>query len=74
MNVMVKNNVKKGESKVVLIDFEFVMRNYRAFDIHNMLCFMDEEDDKDPLNLVGLNKLFDEFVYQYTKLGLEDPL
>ncbi|KXN66709.1 choline/ethanolamine kinase [Conidiobolus coronatus NRRL 28638] len=143
MNVMVKNDVKKGESKVVLIDFEFVMRNYRAFDIgghfmqkmfkwfdeeckiancrkytdgekkhfcgeyarqwnkmtgdtdtedqvlleseygymlaitfdiHNMLCFMDEEDDKDPLNLVGLNKLFDEFVYQYTKLGLEDPL
>ncbi|KAJ5142215.1 choline/ethanolamine kinase [Penicillium atrosanguineum] len=33
MNVMVKNNPKQGESKIVLIDFEFVFRNYRAFDI-----------------------------------------
>ncbi|KAJ5815507.1 hypothetical protein N7474_007284 [Penicillium riverlandense] len=141
-NVMVKNNPKDGESSVALIDFEFVMQNYRAFDIgghfmqkmfkwfddeskiarcrryteeekrhfcevytrqwntltgdsdtgdqvfleseygymlaisfdlHNMLCFMSEEDDKDPLNLLGLNKLFDEFVDQYAKLGLEDP-
>ena len=142
MNVMVKNDPKEGESKVSLIDFEFVMQNYRAFDIgghfmqkmfkwfdeesriaacrkyteeekrhfcdeyarqwnkvtgdsdtgdqvfleseygyllaitfdvHNMLCFMDEQDDKDPLNLLGLNKLFDEFVDQYAKLNLEDP-
>ena len=141
MNVMVKNNPKEGESKVTLIDFEFVMQNYRAFDIgghfmqkmfkwfdeesriakcrkyteeekrhfcdeyarqwnkitgdsdtgdqvfleseygymlaitfdiHNMLCFMDEQGDKDPLNLLGLNKLFDEFVDQYSKLKLED--
>lgn len=141
MNVMVKNDPKDGESKVFLIDFEFVMQNYRAFDIgghfmqkmfkwfdeenkiadcrkyteeekkhfcdeyarqwnkvtgdsdtadqvfleseygymlaitfdiHNMLCFMDEVADKDPLNLLGLNKLFDEFAGQYTKLGLED--
>ncbi|KAE9364867.1 choline/ethanolamine kinase, partial [Stipitochalara longipes BDJ] len=141
MNVLVKNDPKEGESKIVLIDFEFVMRNYRAFDIgghfmqkmfkwfdeenkiadcrkyteeekrhfceeyarqwnkltgdsdtgnqvfveaeygymlaitfdlHNMLCFMSEEDDKDPLNLLGLNKLFDEFADQYTRLGLED--
>ncbi|KAK9321155.1 kinase-like domain-containing protein [Lipomyces orientalis] len=142
MNVLVKNDSKEGESKVVLIDFEFVMQNYRAFDIgghfmqkmfkwfdeeskianckkyteeekrhfceeyarqwnkltgdadtgdqvfleseygymlaitfdiHNMLWFMSEEDDKDPLNLLGLNKLFDEFVDQYAKLELEDP-
>ncbi|KAB8067479.1 kinase-like domain-containing protein [Aspergillus leporis] len=142
MNVLVKNDPKEGESKIVLIDFEFVMQNYRAFDIgghfmqkmfkwfdeenkiancrkytkeekrhfceeyarqwnkltgdsdtgdqvfleseygymlaitfdiHNMLCFMSEEDDKDPLNLLGLNKLFDEFVDQYAKLELEDP-
>ena len=142
MNTMVKNTPKDGESKVVLIDFEFVMQNYRAFDIgghfmqkmfkwfdedskiascrkyteeekshfcnvyarqwneltgdsdtgeqvflesesgyllaitfdiHNMLCFMNREDDKDPLNLLGLNKLFDEFVDQYAKLGLEYP-
>ncbi|KAG0009975.1 hypothetical protein BGZ82_003749 [Podila clonocystis] len=142
MNIMVKNNPKEGESRVVLIDFEFVMQNYRAFDIgghfmqkmfkwfdeeskiancrkyteeekkhfceeyakqwnkqtgdsdagdqvfleseygymlaitfdiHNMLCFMSDEDDKDPLNLLGLNKLFDEFVDQYAKLGLENP-
>lgn len=33
MNVMLKNNPKKGENKIVLIDFEFVFRNYRAFDI-----------------------------------------
>ncbi|CAM0140879.1 unnamed protein product [Umbelopsis sp. WA50703] len=44
-----------------------------TFDIHNMLCFMDEEGDKDPLNLLGLNKLFDEFVDQYAKLNLVDP-
>ncbi|KAK9367898.1 kinase-like domain-containing protein [Lipomyces kononenkoae] len=141
MNVLVKNDPMEGKSKVVLIDFEFVMQNYRAFDIgghfmqkmfkwfdkeskiancrkytekekrhfceeyarqwnkrtgdsdtgdqvfqeseygymlaitfdvHNMLCFMSEGDDKDPLNLLGLNKLFDEFVDQYAKLGLED--
>jgi hypothetical protein len=28
-----------------------------TFDIHNMLCFMGEQGDKDPLNLLGLNKL-----------------
>lgn len=33
MNAMVRNNPRKGESKLVLIDFEFVFRNYRAFDI-----------------------------------------
>ncbi|KAJ5374048.1 choline/ethanolamine kinase [Penicillium concentricum] len=140
MNVMVKNNSRQGESKVVLIDFEFVFQNYRAFDIgghflqkmfkwfdeedkiadcrpyteeekrhfceeyakkwnektgdsdtgeqvymesemgfmlaitfeiHNMLCFMDQDDDKDPLNILGLNKLFEEFVNQYRKLELE---
>ncbi|KAJ5810120.1 uncharacterized protein N7503_002338 [Penicillium pulvis] len=142
MNTMVKNDPKEGESTVALIDFEFVMRNYRAFDIgghfmqkmfkwfdeeskiarckkyteeekkhfceeyarqwnaltgdwdtgdqvfleseygymlaitfdiHNMLWFMDEEDDKDHLSLLGLNKLFEEFEEQYVKLGLEDP-
>ena len=142
MNVMVKNKPMEGESNVALIDFEFVMQNYRAFDIgghfmqkmfkwfdeesriascrkyteeekrhfceeyarqwnrltgdsdtgdqvfqeseygyllaitfdiHNMLCFMSQEDDKDPLNLLGLNKLFDEFVVQYANLQLEDP-
>ncbi len=141
MNVLMKNRPLQGQSKVVLIDFEFVMQNYRAFDIgghfmqkmfkwfdkeskiancrkyteeekrhfseqyarqwnkmtgdsdtgdqvfleseygymlaitfdiHNMLCFMNEEEDKDPLNLLGLNKLFDEFVDQYAKLELED--
>ena len=142
MNIMVKNYPKEGESRVVLIDFEFVMQNYRAFDIgghfmqkmfkwfdeeskiancrkyteeekrhfceeyarqwnkvtgdsdsgeqvfleseygyllaitfdiHNMLWYMCGNDDKDPLNLFGLNKLFDEFVDQYTRLELEDP-
>ena len=140
MNVMVKNDPKEEESTVTLIDFEFVMQNYRSFDIgghfmqkmfkwfdaesriadcrkytdeekrhfcdeyarqwnratgdsdtgdqvfleseygyllaitfdiHNMLCFMDEQGDKDPLNLLGLNKLFVEFVDQYAKLNLE---
>ncbi|KAJ5503464.1 choline/ethanolamine kinase [Penicillium fimorum] len=139
MNMMVKNNPKQGEGKIVLIDFEFVFQNYRAFDIgghflqkmfrwfdeenkiancrpytveekrhfceeyakkwndqtgdsdtgeqvymeselgvmlaitfeiHNMLCFMDQDDDKDPLNILGLNKLFEEFINQYKKLGL----
>lgn len=140
MNTMVKNHPKEGESKVVLIDFEFVMRNYRAFDIgghfmqkmfkwfdeenkiancrkytedekrhfcseyakqwnevtgdsdsedrvfleseygyllaiafdiHNMLWFMNGTDNRDPLDLHGLNKLFEEFVGQYAKLGLD---
>lgn len=33
MNAMVRVNPRQGESKIVLIDFEFVFRNYRAFDI-----------------------------------------
>lgn len=142
MNILVKNNKQPGESSVVLIDFEFVMQNYRAFDIgghfmqklfkwfdetsrmadcrpfseeekrhfcaeyaarwnevtgdadsakqvfveaelgyllaltfdvHNMLCFMDVAGDKDPLNLLGLNKLFEEFEAQYAALGLANP-
>ncbi|TQV97491.1 choline/ethanolamine kinase [Cordyceps javanica] len=42
-----------------------------AFDIHNMLCWMEQEGDRDPLNLAGLNKLFAEFKGRYEKLGLE---
>lgn len=38
----------------------------------SLLCFVSGEDDKDPLNLLGLNKLFDKFVDQYAKLELED--
>ncbi|KAK4862584.1 hypothetical protein LT330_002717 [Penicillium expansum] len=140
MNTMVKNSPKEGESKIILIDFEFVFQNYRGFDIgghflqkmfqwfdeenkiancrpyteeekrhfceeyakqwneqtgdsdtgeqvfkeselgfmlaitfeiHNMLCFMDQDDDKDTLSMLGLNKLFEEFVNQSNKLGLE---
>ena len=142
MNTMVKNHPQPGESRVTLIDFEMVMRNYRGFDIgghfmqklfkwfdeeskvvdcrkytddekrhfcqnyakewnrvtgdsdtgeqvfleseygymlaitfdiHNMLWFMSKTDDKDPLSLDGLNKLFDEFTGQYHKLGLQEP-
>jgi choline kinase len=141
MNVMVRNEPKNRESRVVLIDFEFVMQNYRAFDIgghfmqkmfqwfdedsrmsacrkyteeekrhfcdeyakqwnkqtgdsdtgaqvfleaeygyllaitfdiHNMLCFMAKQNDRNPLDLFALNKLFDEFVEQYAKLGIEE--
>ena len=36
-----------------------------------MLCFMNEEDDKDSLNLLGLNKLFNGSADQYTNLRLE---
>jgi choline kinase len=48
MSVMVKNDPKEGESKVPLIDFEFVMQNYRAFDIgghfmQKMFKWFDEE-------------------------------
>ncbi|KAJ5939081.1 choline/ethanolamine kinase [Penicillium verhagenii] len=140
MNVLVKESPKEGESKIALIDFEFVFQNYRAFDIgghflhkmfkwfdkenkiancrpyseeekrhfcheyaqrwneitgdsdtgeqvfqeaelgyllsitfevHNMLCFMYEEEENDPLELLGFKKLFEEFVNQYKKLGLE---
>ncbi|KAK6075856.1 hypothetical protein SCUP515_05677 [Seiridium cupressi] len=143
MNTMVKNHPQPYESKVALIDFELVMRNYRGFDIgghfmqkmfkwfdekskiadcrkysdvekrhfcdeyakewnrvtgdadtgeqvlreaeygymlaitfdiHNMLWYMAKEDDKDPLNLEALNKLYDEFSGQYRKLGLESQV
>lgn len=141
MNVLVKNQPTEEQSKTVLIDFECVMQNYRAFDIgghfmqkmfkwfdeeskiadcrkyteeekrhfceayaerwneltgdadtgeqvyleaeygymlaitfdvHNMLCFMNDEEDKDPLNLLGLGRLFEEFKGQYDRLELED--
>lgn len=42
-----------------------------TFEIHNMLCFMYQEDDKSPLELLGLKKLFGEFVDRYNMLGLE---
>ena len=41
-----------------------------AFDVHNMLAWMYDMDDKDPLNALGLNKLMEEFVAQYAALGL----
>lgn len=41
-----------------------------AFDFHNMLCWMEQEGDRDPLNLAGLNKLFAEFKGRYEALGL----
>ncbi|OAQ99626.1 hypothetical protein LLEC1_06603 [Akanthomyces lecanii] len=141
MNILVKNRPAADETKITLIDFEFVFENYRAFDIgghfmqkmfkwydetskvancrpyleaeerhfceayaaqwnartgggtdtgeqvyreaqlgymlatafdiHNMLCWMEQESDKDPLSLAGLNKLFAEFKGRYEKLGLE---
>jgi len=33
MNVLVKNHPEAGESNIVLVGFELVMRNHRAFDI-----------------------------------------
>lgn len=139
MNIMVKNNPDPEESKVALIDFEFAMHNYRAFDIgghfmqklfkwfdeesriascrkytfdekrhfcnvyaakwndqtgnsdtgeqvlneaeygyllaisfdiHNMVSFMSISDEANRLDLLGLNKLFEEFTTQCTKLGV----
>ncbi|KAK4908063.1 hypothetical protein LTR66_017593, partial [Elasticomyces elasticus] len=55
----------------VFLESEYGYMLAITFDIHNMLCFMEAEDDKDPLNLLGLRKLFDEFTGQYIKLGLE---
>ncbi|KAF5133189.1 Choline kinase alpha [Metarhizium anisopliae] len=55
----------------VLLESEYGYLLAITFDIHNMLCFMNDENDKDPLNLLGLNKLFDEFVEQCHKLGLD---
>jgi len=43
-----------------------------AFDVHNMLCYMSEEDDRDPSNLLGLFKLFKEFADQYARLGMDE--
>lgn len=143
MNQMVRNDPKQGESKIVLIDFEFVFRNYRAFDIgghfmqkvfrwvdegdktasrrpytevekrhfceeyalqwnqatgdsdtgeqvfaeselgyllaitwdiHNMLRYVEAEADKnllDSLDLLAFVKLYEDFVCQYNRLGLD---
>lgn len=56
--------------KQVFMESELGFMLAITFEIHNMLCFMDQDDDKDPLNILGLNKLFEEFVNQYKKLGL----
>ncbi|KAJ5904687.1 uncharacterized protein N7473_001714 [Penicillium subrubescens] len=76
MNVMVKSHVKEGESKVILIDFEFVMQNYRAFDIgghfmQKMFKWFDEES-----RIAGCRKytedekrhFCDEYARQWNKL------
>lgn len=39
-----------------------------------MLCVLNGKDDKDPLDLVVLNKLFDDLVDQYDQLRLEQIL
>ena len=43
-----------------------------AFDVHNMLCYISSEDDRDPSNLRALSKLFKEFVDQYARLGIDE--
>ncbi|KAH7303820.1 choline/ethanolamine kinase [Stachybotrys elegans] len=43
-----------------------------AFDLHNMMWYMDMTENKDPLDLKGLNKLSEEFRGQYKNLGLEE--
>lgn len=139
-NVIVRDRPEETGSTIALIDFEFVFRNYRAFDIgghwfqkmftwddevnkivncrpftdeekrhfcqvyaekwnevtgdcdtaeqvfaeaslgyalalsfdiHFMLMAMDEDDNRDPLDALGLKKLFDEFVKQYAWLEVE---
>ena len=45
-----------------------------CFDVHNMLCFMEQMEDKDPLSLRGLNRLFEEFVQQVERLDIETLL
>jgi choline kinase len=70
-----QSNKMTGDSDTgdqVFLESEYGYLLAITFDIHNMLWFMSEEDDKDPLNLLGLNKLFDEFVDHYAKLNLED--
>ena len=42
-----------------------------ALDVHNMLCAMGEESDEDPLSLVGLNKLFSEFMEHYAEVEID---
>jgi choline kinase len=54
----------------VFLESEYGYMLAIAFDIHMMLWFMSENNDTDHLNLLGLNKLFDEFVDQYAKLGM----
>lgn len=53
MNTLIKNKpaIKGGESKIVLIDFEFVLRNYRAFDIggHFMQKLFNRFDEVDKI-------------------------
>lgn len=42
-----------------------------TFEIHNMLYFMDQDNDKNPISVLAFNKLFEEFVSQYKKLELK---
>ncbi|CAI7621112.1 unnamed protein product [Penicillium glandicola] len=68
-----KWNQKTGDSDTgeqVFMESELGFMLAITFEIHNMLCFMDQDGDKDPLNILGLNKLFEEFANQYKKLGL----
>lgn len=42
-----------------------------AFEVHNMMNFMEAEGEEDALEMEALRMLFGEFVDQYERLGLE---
>lgn len=42
-----------------------------TFDILFMLIAMDEDENTDPLDALGLNKLFSEFKEKYVQSGFE---
>ncbi|KAK0716287.1 putative choline/ethanolamine kinase [Lasiosphaeris hirsuta] len=55
----------------VFVEAEYGYLLAIAFDFHNMLCFMSDGGGKDPLDLLGLNKLFEVYIAQCASLGLD---
>lgn len=74
-NVNQSNNSSAGEDEdtgeLVHREAELGYLLAITFDLHNMLWYMDHVNDEDPLNLEGLNRLFELFQEQYKGLGLE---
>ena len=56
-------NERTGDSdsgEQIFMESELGIMLSITFEIHNMLCYMDQANDKNPLSSLALNKLFEE--------------